>query len=109
MMPKILYLTDLYYPAKGRNYYEEDIFIAGRLMQPSRRIIPAAIAAFLPVLIGILAFGWIPLHAEGGFIRFICFIGCFLVCFISRAILFIRREKAENQQLADAPKRYKTA
>lgn len=31
-MARILYLTDLYYPAKGRNYYEEDIFIAGRLM-----------------------------------------------------------------------------
>ncbi|MEX2805434.1 hypothetical protein AB3329_10110 [Streptococcus sp. H31] len=30
-MKKILYLTDLYYKAKGRNYYEEDIYIAGRL------------------------------------------------------------------------------
>lgn len=26
-MKKVLYLTDLYYKAKGRNYYEEDIFI----------------------------------------------------------------------------------
>lgn len=32
-MAKILYLTDLYYPAKGRNYYEEDLFIAGRLKE----------------------------------------------------------------------------
>jgi len=29
----ILYLTDLYYPAKGRNYYEEDIFIVSQLMR----------------------------------------------------------------------------
>ena len=28
---KILYLTDLYYKAKGRNYYEEDIYITGKL------------------------------------------------------------------------------
>ncbi len=30
-MKSILYLTDLYYPARGRNYYEEDLFITGRL------------------------------------------------------------------------------
>ncbi len=30
-MKKILYLTDLYYEAKGRNYYEEDIYITGKL------------------------------------------------------------------------------
>ena len=30
-MKKILYLTDLYYEAKGRIYYEEDIYIAGIL------------------------------------------------------------------------------
>lgn len=30
-MKKILYLTDLYYKAKGRNYYEEDIYITGML------------------------------------------------------------------------------
>lgn len=30
-MKKILYLTDLYYQAKGRNYYEEDIYITGKL------------------------------------------------------------------------------
>lgn len=30
-MKKILYLTDLYYEAKGRNYYEEDIYIARKL------------------------------------------------------------------------------
>ena len=32
-MTKILYLTDLYYQAKGRNYCEEDIYIAGKLME----------------------------------------------------------------------------
>ena len=30
-MKKILYLTDLNYPAKGRNYGEEDIFLTGAL------------------------------------------------------------------------------
>ena len=30
-MKKILYLTDLYYVAKGRNYYEEDLYITKRL------------------------------------------------------------------------------
>jgi len=30
-MKKILYLTDLYYPAKGRNYFEEDLFITDKL------------------------------------------------------------------------------
>ena len=30
-MKKILYLTDLYYQAKGRNYYEEDLFLSGIL------------------------------------------------------------------------------
>lgn len=29
--PTMLYLTDLYYPAKGRNYYEEDLYITSRL------------------------------------------------------------------------------
>lgn len=32
-MMKILYVTDLYYVAKGRNYYEEDLFITSRLQQ----------------------------------------------------------------------------
>ena len=31
MRKKILYLTDLYYKAKGRNYYEEDLWLSGRL------------------------------------------------------------------------------
>jgi hypothetical protein len=30
-MKKILYLTDLYYEAKGRNYYEEDLYITKKL------------------------------------------------------------------------------
>ena len=32
-MKKILYLTDLYYQAKGRNYCEEDIYITGQLKE----------------------------------------------------------------------------
>lgn len=32
-MKTILYLTDLYYEAKGRKYYEEDLFITSRLKQ----------------------------------------------------------------------------
>ncbi|MCM4159916.1 hypothetical protein FHG64_05580 [Antarcticibacterium flavum] len=32
-MMKILYVTDLYYVAKGRKYYEEDLFITSRLQQ----------------------------------------------------------------------------
>lgn len=32
-MTSILYLTDLYYKAQGRNYYEEDLFITSRLKQ----------------------------------------------------------------------------
>lgn len=30
-MATILYLTDLYYPAQGRNYYEEDLYITSKL------------------------------------------------------------------------------
>ncbi|HWJ02309.1 MAG TPA: hypothetical protein VNU93_01445, partial [Verrucomicrobiae bacterium] len=30
-MATILYLTDLYYPAQGRKYYEEDLYITSRL------------------------------------------------------------------------------
>lgn len=30
-MKKILYLTDLYYQAKGRNYFEEDLYITERM------------------------------------------------------------------------------
>ena len=33
IMKKILYLTDLNYVAKGRNYCEEDIFLTGRLRE----------------------------------------------------------------------------
>lgn len=32
-MKRILYLTDLYYQANGRNYYEEDLFITSRLRE----------------------------------------------------------------------------
>ncbi|MCR5446078.1 MAG: hypothetical protein K6E80_00535 [Schwartzia sp.] len=32
-MKRIVYLTDLYYEAKGRKYYEEDLYITGRLKE----------------------------------------------------------------------------
>ncbi|QWU17273.1 hypothetical protein SAMN04487895_104357 [Paenibacillus sophorae] len=32
-MNTILFVTDLYYPAKGRNYYEEDLFLTSRLRE----------------------------------------------------------------------------
>ena len=78
-------------------------------MKPGLRVILATGSAFLTVLVCILAFGWIPLHEKGGIAGIICFTGCFLICFVSHAILFIRREKQENQQLADALSRYKSA
>ena len=30
-MKKLLYLTDLYYEAKGRRYCDEDLYLTGRL------------------------------------------------------------------------------
>lgn len=32
-MTTILYLTDLYYDAKGREYYKEDLFITSKLKE----------------------------------------------------------------------------
>ena len=32
-MKTLLYITDLYFDAKGRNYYEEDLFITSRLQK----------------------------------------------------------------------------
>ena len=78
-------------------------------MKPGLRIILATGCAFLTVFAAIIGFGWIPLHEEGGIAGFICFVCCFLICFVSRAVLFLRREKQENQQLADALSRYKSA
>ena len=78
-------------------------------MKPSLRIILATGCVFLTVFAAIIGFGWIPLHEEGGIAGFICFVCCFLICFVSRAVLFLRREKQENQQLADALSRYKSA
>jgi hypothetical protein len=45
----ILYLTDLYYPAKGRNYYEEDLFITSQLKRNFNILIgnPQQALAFL--------------------------------------------------------------
>ncbi|HET8860090.1 hypothetical protein [Marivirga sp.] len=47
--PTLLYLTDLYYPAKGRNYYEEDLFITSQLKQHFNILIgnPQQALAFL--------------------------------------------------------------
>ncbi|CAM4237648.1 hypothetical protein [Gillisia limnaea] len=48
-MTTILYITDLYYNAKGRNYYEEDLFITSRLKQHFNILIahPQQVIAFL--------------------------------------------------------------
>lgn len=45
----ILYLTDLYYPAKGRKYYEEDLFITAQLKEHFNILIgnPQQALAFL--------------------------------------------------------------
>ncbi|MFO8146049.1 MAG: hypothetical protein R6U03_01535 [Gillisia sp.] len=48
-MTNILYITDLYYNAKGRNYYEEDLFITSRLKKHFNILIahPQQAIAFL--------------------------------------------------------------
>jgi hypothetical protein len=45
----LLYLTDLYYPAKGRNYYEEDLYIISKLKEHFNILIgnPQQALAFL--------------------------------------------------------------
>ncbi len=45
----LLYLTDLYYPAKGRNYYEEDLYITSQLKEHFNILIgnPQQALAFL--------------------------------------------------------------
>lgn len=47
-MNKILFVTDLYYPAKGRNYYEEDLFLTSKLRETFNLVIchPEDIEAF---------------------------------------------------------------
>ncbi|NKB60699.1 MAG: hypothetical protein GKR95_00670 [Gammaproteobacteria bacterium] len=49
MKPKILYVTDLHYQAKGRNYYEEDIYLSGKLSESFDLVLcqPKAVNAFL--------------------------------------------------------------
>ncbi|WCT57831.1 hypothetical protein PQ456_10055 [Paenibacillus kyungheensis] len=44
----ILFVTDLYYPAKGRNYYEEDLFLTSKLRETFHLVIchPEDIEAF---------------------------------------------------------------
>ncbi|MBQ9696154.1 MAG: hypothetical protein IJV58_07000 [Oscillospiraceae bacterium] len=48
MKPSVLYLTDLYYPAKGRKYYEEDLWLSGELRREFEIALchPADAAAF---------------------------------------------------------------
>lgn len=49
MNSTVLYLTDLYYPAKGRNYYEEDLYIISQLTEHFNILIghPQQALAFL--------------------------------------------------------------
>jgi hypothetical protein len=49
MNSTVLYLTDLYYPAKGRNYYEEDLYITSQLKEHFNILIghPQQATAFL--------------------------------------------------------------
>lgn len=76
-------------------------------MKPSLRIILATGCAFLTVFAAIIGFGWIPLHEEGSIPGLCVFAVCFPCIFIYSAHRFIRREQAENQQLADALSKYK--
>ncbi len=99
-------LANLIAVALARLFLSETVI---KDMKPGLRVILATGSAFLTVLVCILAFGWIPLHEKGGIAGFICFVCCFLICFVSRAVLFLRREKQENQRLADALDRYKSA
>ncbi|WP_245830868.1 ATP-grasp domain-containing protein [Marivirga sericea] len=47
--PTLLYLTDLYYPAKGRDYYEEDLYITSQFKEHFNILIgnPQQALAFL--------------------------------------------------------------
>lgn len=47
-MKTILFVTDLYYEAKGRNYYEEDLFLTSKLREAFNLVIchPEDIEAF---------------------------------------------------------------
>lgn len=38
-MKKLLFVTDLYYEAKGRNYYEEDLFLTSKLREDFQLVI----------------------------------------------------------------------
>ena len=78
-------------------------------MKPSLRIILAAGCAFPIVLGSAILFGWIPVHETGGLIGIAVAAVCFPCCFYFSARRFIRREKAENEQLAKALERYKAS
>lgn len=49
MMPKLLHVTDLHYQAKGRRYYEEDMYLSSRLSESFDLVLchPKAAHAFL--------------------------------------------------------------
>ena len=38
-MNTLLFVTDLYYEAKGRNYYEEDLFLTSKLREDFQLVI----------------------------------------------------------------------
>lgn len=77
-------------------------------MKPSLRIILAAGCACPIVLGSAIFFGWIPVHEPGGIIGIAVGAACFLCAFTCSARRFIRREEAENKQLAEALERYKS-
>lgn len=78
-------------------------------MKPSLRIILATACAFPLVLGAAVFFGWIPVHESGGIIGIAIGAVCFFCVFTCSARRFIRREEAENKQLAAALERYKSS
>ncbi|MDQ0879129.1 hypothetical protein [Peribacillus sp. V2I11] len=38
-MNTLLYVTDLYYEAKGRNYYEEDLYLTSKLREDFQLVV----------------------------------------------------------------------
>ncbi len=78
-------------------------------MKPSLRMILAAGCACPIVLGSVIFFGWIPVHETGGIVGIAVAAICFLCVFTCSARRFIRKEREENQQLADALSQYKSS
>ena len=92
--------------ALGRLFLSDAVI---KNMKPSLRIILAAGCA-LPIVLGsAVFFGWIPVRESGGRIGILFAAVVFLCAFTCSARRFIRREEAENKQLAEALERYKSA